>query len=95
MRGLIEYDYAEGKVQIKGFAYWHMLFLLVDWCAFIVSYNSQSRVSTGVWFSILSPAGIAGIANLFQVRKFKKILEVVAEAWSGLKQPNKSLQLTP
>ena len=82
MRGLITYNYYEGKVELKGYVYWHMLFFLVDWYAFIVTYRFMSSSFQGMWLFLLLPMAVVGLLYLFQVRKFKKVLEVATQMWS-------------
>jgi hypothetical protein len=82
MRGLITYNYYEGKVKLKGYVYWHMLFFVVDWYAFIISYKFISSSFPRMWLFLLFPIAVTGLLYLFQARKFKKVLGVAAQMWS-------------
>jgi hypothetical protein len=82
MRGLIIYDYYEGKIRLKGYAHWHLLFLVLDWYAYLIFYRPGVSSFPGLRLWELLPLLIYGLLYLFQVRKFRKILTIAAELWS-------------
>jgi hypothetical protein len=96
MRGLITYDYHEGKIRLRGYAHWHVLFLVLDWYAYLISNRPSVSSFPGLWLSVLVPLLLYGVFYLFQIRKFRKIFAIAAEMWSEpSKQPNKSLEQSP
>ena len=80
MRGLLIFDRSEGKLRLKGYAYWHMLVLLLDWAGYLF-YVSRPPSQGAAWLSLALPMLFIAVGYPLQARRFRKILKLAVQVW--------------